>query len=149
MGPQENLEFLYSLELPSLPTGLTTEPPHHSFLKLSKKCVTVTHEGKTTHPPEPIGACPSTASEPLRHSEKAWGSPCRGPSRFTVSDRLGVKRHTACWKAGQLCSTRAWQYSMTLAQIYAGEAAVTHRLAPRMSSCGDPGVKESKVMIDL
>ena len=48
-----------------------------------------------------------------------------------VSERLGVKRHTACWKVGELCNMSDWQYSMTLAQIYKVRRAVTKILAPQ------------------
>lgn len=47
-----------------------------------------------------------------------------------VSDRLGVKRHTAYWNVGELCNMSDWQYSMTLAQIYNGRITVTKLLVP-------------------
>lgn len=65
----------------------------------------------------------------LRYSKQTPGSPCRGPSLLMVSERLGVKRHTAFWKVGELWSMSDWQYSITLAQIYNGRKEMTKMLA--------------------
>lgn len=56
----ENLEFLYSLELPSLSTILTIVPAHRSFFKLFKTFPIITHKEKKTNKhvlSEPIRVC--------------------------------------------------------------------------------------------
>lgn len=82
----------------------------------------------------------------LSYIKKETGSPCRGPSLLMVSDRLGVKRHTACWNVGEICSMSDWQYSMTLAQIYEGRITVTKILVPQMPKYHrTPDLEENKV----